>query len=71
MDFRGNSAAMDLYSLSRCDYIIGPPSSFSRWASLMGHIPIYQIWNKNEEITEKSFSPLRFLDEREDGLRYL
>lgn len=67
---RGSSPAEDLYALSLCDYIIGPPSSFSRWASLMGHVPIYQIWDKNEEIREDSFSPLLFLDEREDGLKY-
>lgn len=65
------SAAMDLYALSQCDLIIGPPSSFSRWASLMGHVPIYQIWDKNKQITLHSFSPLRYLDEREDGLRYI
>lgn len=69
-DFRGKSAAMDIYALSQCDLILGPPSSFSRWASLMGHVPIYQIWDKKEKITASSFSPLRYLDEREDGLKY-
>lgn len=30
----------DLYGLSLCDYIVGPPSSFSRWASFYGEVPI-------------------------------
>lgn len=70
-DILENSAAKDLYALSKCDYILGPPSTFSRWASLMGHVPIYQIWDKEERIQLNSFSPLKYLDEREDGLKYI
>lgn len=32
----GEKAIIDLYSLSKCDYIIGPPSTFSMWAALYG-----------------------------------
>lgn len=35
-----NSAVADLYSLSLCDFIFGPPSSFSRFASYYGDVPI-------------------------------
>ena len=35
-----NSAVADLYSLSLCDLIVGPPSSFSRFASYYGDVPI-------------------------------
>ena len=35
-----NSAVADLYSLSLCDFIFGPPSSFSRFASFYGDVPI-------------------------------
>lgn len=34
------TASADLYGLSCCDFIIGPPSSFSRWASFIGETPI-------------------------------
>lgn len=64
------TAAEDLYALSQCDLIIGPPSSFSRWASLMGNVPIYLIWDKHHEISRTSFSPMRYLNERIDGLIY-
>lgn len=33
----------DLISLSLCDYIIGPPSTYSTWASFYGSVPLYHI----------------------------
>lgn len=33
----------DLYSLAECDYIIGPPSTFSGWASFYNQVPLYFI----------------------------
>lgn len=33
------SAATDQYALSRCDYILGPLSTFSSWASFAGRVP--------------------------------
>lgn len=33
------SAEQDLYTLANCDYIIGPPSTYSQWASFYGKVP--------------------------------
>ena len=33
----------DLYSLAACDYIMGPPSTFTMWASFFGNVPLYTI----------------------------
>jgi hypothetical protein len=33
----------NLYSLSKCDFLIGPPSSYVAWASLYGNIPLFTI----------------------------
>jgi len=33
----------DLYALAGCDYIIGPPSTFTMWASFYGNTPLYKI----------------------------
>ena len=41
---------IDLYGLALCDGIIGPPSSFSSWASFYGKVPIRHIQSKTEEI---------------------
>ncbi len=33
----------DLYALAECDYLIGPPSTFSAWASFYGDVPLQHI----------------------------
>lgn len=48
-------ATMDLYGLSLCDYIIGPPSTFSGWASYYGNKPLYFIENPEDGISISSF----------------
>jgi len=30
----------DLYSLAACDYLLGPPSTFTMWASFFGNVPL-------------------------------
>jgi hypothetical protein len=35
--------AGDLQSMSHCDLLLGPPSSFSLWASFIGQVPLYFI----------------------------
>jgi hypothetical protein len=34
---------LDLYLLAKCNYIMGPPSTYSLWASFFGSVPLYQI----------------------------
>jgi hypothetical protein len=31
----------DLYSLAQCDFLAGPPSTFTLWASFYGKVPLY------------------------------
>lgn len=45
----------DLYSLSKCDYIIGPPSTYSLWASYYGKVPHRFIKSKNENLKIEDF----------------
>lgn len=33
----------DCYSLARCDFILGPPSTYSLWASFYGQVPLLRI----------------------------
>jgi len=40
-------AANDIYLLSCCDYIVGPYSSFSQWASFVGQVPLHVVDYKN------------------------
>jgi hypothetical protein len=40
----------DMYALAECDLIIGPPSTFSGWASFMGRVPVYWIRDPEAEL---------------------
>lgn len=48
----------DLYALSGCDYIAGPPSTYSSWASFYGKVPLLHIYDKNKEIFKDDFKVL-------------
>lgn len=53
---KDGNMAHDLYGLSRCDYIMGPPSTFSKWAALVGKVPLCHISNPNQQLSLDSFS---------------
>ncbi|CAN5801354.1 hypothetical protein BH20PSE1_BH20PSE1_17350 [soil metagenome] len=36
-------AIEDLYALAACDRLVGPPSTFTQWASFYGRVPLYWI----------------------------
>jgi hypothetical protein len=48
-------AIEDLYLLSMCDYILGPPSTYSAWASFYGSVPLCYIFEENQNITLNNF----------------
>ena len=47
---------LDLYTLSLCDKIFGPWSTYSRWASFIGDVPLCCIKNKDQQFKESDFS---------------
>ena len=55
-DKEPSGAVLDLYTLSLCDRIIGPFSSYSRWASFIGEVPLCFIESKDQQFTDNSFS---------------
>lgn len=62
-----SSGAKDLYGLSKCNYIIGPPSSYSQWASFYGKVPVNYILSANEELTLSDFSGIISFNTFENG----
>lgn len=46
---------VDLYALTKCDYIIGPPSTFTIWASFYGNVPLFMLNNPDSEIYLNGF----------------
>ena len=53
-----SGAILDLYTLSICDRIIGPFSSYSRWASFIGEVPLCFLETREQQFTEDSFSKI-------------
>ncbi|MFC6860073.1 alpha-1,2-fucosyltransferase [Zunongwangia atlantica] len=49
------SVTKDLYGLSMCDYIIGPPSTFSSWASYIGDKKIFFIRDLEKDVKINEF----------------
>jgi len=41
----------DQYLMSQAHYLLGAPSTFSQWASVMGEVPYYHIYHPEETIT--------------------
>ncbi len=50
---RGNMI-QDLYSMARCDFILGVPSTFNQWASWYGDVPICELTTEytNDQIAD-------------------
>ena len=53
--FGGGNAIEDMYSLAACDYIVGPPSTFSGWASFYGRTPRYILKDSQSPISLEDF----------------
>lgn len=45
----------DLYILAACQYIIGPPSTFTGWSSFYGQVPLYHVYNTEEPFKLSNF----------------
>ena len=50
-----SSSEKDLYALSKSNYIIGPPSSFSQWASFYGKVPVCYMMSENKDLKLSDF----------------
>ena len=57
----------DLHALSACDYIMGPPSTFSMWASFYGNVPLRLFKFESEACELSQFSPIVALNEFANG----
>jgi hypothetical protein len=48
----------DMYALARCDYLIGPPSTFTIWASFYGGVPLCSVEMPDADIRLADFRPV-------------
>ena len=58
---------LDLYTLSLCDKIIGPWSTYSRWASFIGERPLFCFKTKDQKVEEDCFSIVKSFYYFENG----
>lgn len=49
------SAVGDLYALAGCDYIFGPQSTFTQWASLYGNKPLFLLNDASDRLDPAKF----------------
>ena len=54
------SPALNIYMLSKCNFLIGPPSTFLTWSSFYNSTPISYLDNSNWKQNNYSFSPATF-----------
>lgn len=59
LDYRigPNSVVGDLYALSKCDYVVGPRSTFNRWSAYWGRKPRFQVDAELGTTSFKDFKP--------------
>ena len=65
--FNNITAAQDLHTLSLCDRIIGPLSTFSRWASWYGDVPLAFIEKGQTNLKDENFSIIHDFYHFENG----
>ena len=53
--FGPGSPVGDLYALARCDYIFGPLSTFTQWASFYGNKPLFHLYDEQSSIEREQF----------------
>ncbi|MBO6167147.1 MAG: hypothetical protein J6P13_02215 [Kiritimatiellae bacterium] len=49
------SAVEDQWMMSQCDYLMGPPSTFTMWASFMGKVPLGIIRDRSQTLSMADF----------------
>ena len=45
----------DMYSFAQCDFLLGPPSTYTAWASFYGSVPLYVIERPVAPVSLDSF----------------
>lgn len=53
--FPFRSAVEDQWMMSQCDYLMGPPSTFTMWASFMGNVPLGIIRDRSHTLSMADF----------------
>jgi len=66
LTINNGTAIDDLFALSQCDYIFGPPSSFSCWAAYMGKSKLAFISRSQDRLSLNDFRGINSDDVRDE-----
>jgi hypothetical protein len=55
----GTRPEFDLQAMSRCQWLLAPPSTFSGWASFVGQVPLLTIGNRPSSMTDEDFQVVK------------
>ena len=50
-----NHQLEDMYAFAQCDFLIGPPSTYTSWASFYGSVPLFTLNNTSDVFTPDDF----------------
>jgi len=50
-----NHQLEDMYAFAQCDFLIGPPSTYTSWASFYGSVPLFTLHNINAAFCPDDF----------------
>jgi Glycosyl transferase family 11 len=53
--FSRNDWLTDHHLMSQCDYLVGPPSTFTLWASYIGKVPVHHVYDPAAPIEMSRF----------------
>jgi len=51
-----NHLIEDMYAFAGCDYLVGPPSTFTIWASFYGNVPLNLILHPDQNLSLADFT---------------
>ena len=47
----------DMYAFAKCDHLVGPPSTFTGWASFYGNVPLHRMTSAGEPFDQMFTRP--------------
>lgn len=66
--YSNGTAIVDMILMSRCNLLVGPPSTFSGWASFMGAVPRYIMLDRDTSINSLDCFGVYMIDNMDNRL---
>ena len=54
----------DMYSFAQCDLLVGPPSTYTKWASFYGDVPLHVLETSSDHVAPNLLDSLQSISRR-------